>query len=105
MPEIDVDELEVAVAAGAPLVDVRSSEEYERGHVPGAVLLPLDELGARHAEVGADRDVYVICQAGGRSAAAVDALNRAGYRTTNVAGGTSAWVESGRPVVEGPDPG
>ena len=36
--------------------------------------------------------------------AAVEALNRAGYRTVNVAGGTTAWVEAGLPVVEGPAP-
>jgi len=102
IPEIDVDALDEALAAGAPVVDVRTPEEYGQGHVAGAVLLPLGELGQRHAELPTDREVYVICQSGGRSAAAVAALNQHGYRTTNVAGGTSAWVESGRPVVEGP---
>ena len=104
VPEVDVAALAVAVDAGAPLVDVRTPEKYAEGHVPGATLLPLHELGDRHAELPSDREVYVICQVGGRSAAAVAALNRAGYRTVNVAGGTSAWLEAGRPVVEGPAP-
>jgi rhodanese-related sulfurtransferase len=104
VPEVDVAALAGALEAGAPLVDVRTEDEYVGGHVPGATLLPLHELGQRHAELPAEEQVYVICQVGGRSAAAVAALNRAGYRTVNVSGGTVAWVEAGRPVVEGPAP-
>jgi rhodanese-related sulfurtransferase len=85
-------------------VDVRTEEEYVGGHVPGATLLPLHELEDRYTELPADEEVYVICHVGARSAAAVAALNRAGYRTVNVAGGTAAWVEAGLPVVEGPAP-
>ena len=104
VPEVDVAVLAQALDAGAPLVDVRTEDEYVGGHVPGAVLVPLHQLGERHTEVAADQEVYVICHVGGRSAAAVAALNRAGYRTVNVAGGTAAWVEAGLPVVEGPAP-
>jgi rhodanese-related sulfurtransferase len=104
VPEVDVATLAGALDAGAPVVDVRTVDEYVGGHVPGAALLPLHELGDRHAELPVDQDVYVICHVGGRSAAAVAALNRAGYRTINVAGGTAAWVEAGLPVVEGPAP-
>jgi rhodanese-related sulfurtransferase len=105
VPEVDVPTLAGALEGGARLVDVRTPEEYVGGHVPGATLLPLDELGARHTELPAEEDVFVICQVGARSAAAVTALNRAGYRTINVAGGTTAWVEAGLSVVEGPAPG
>ena len=104
VPEVDVASLARALEAGAPLVDVRTEDEYVGGHVPGAVLLPLHELGERHTELPAGGEVYVICHVGSRSAAAVAALNRAGYRTVNVAGGTAAWLEAGYPVVEGPDP-
>ncbi|MBA3303979.1 MAG: rhodanese-like domain-containing protein, partial [Acidimicrobiia bacterium] len=83
----------------------RQPEEYEEGHVPGAVLIPLGELGARHGELPADGEVFVVCQTGGRSAAAVEALNGAGHRSVNVAGGTMGWIGSGRPVVRGPGPG
>jgi rhodanese-related sulfurtransferase len=104
VPEVDVTALARALETGAPLVDVRTEDEYFGGHVPGAALLPLHELNDRYTELPAERDVYVICQVGARSAAAVTALNRAGYRTVNVAGGTTAWVEAGLPVVEGPAP-
>jgi rhodanese-related sulfurtransferase len=104
VPEVDVQALAQALDDGAPLIDVRTADEYVGGHVPGAILVPLHELGERHTELPAGRDVYVICQVGGRSAAAVAALNGAGHRTVNVAGGTTAWVEAGLPVVEGPAP-
>jgi rhodanese-related sulfurtransferase len=102
VPEIDVDELARRQAAGAPVIDVRTPEEYEGGHVPGAVLLPLGELESRWEEVP-EGDVLVICQSGARSARAVAALNGAGRTTTNVAGGTKAWIAAGRPVVTGPN--
>ena len=102
VPEVDVTGLARALEAGAPLVDVRTEDEYVGGHVPGALLVPLHELGERHTELSTEEEVYVICAVGGRSAAAVGALNRAGYRTVNVAGGTAAWMEAGLPVVEGP---
>ena len=104
VPEVDVTALAGALEAGARLVDVRTEEEYVGGHVPGAALLPLHELDQRVAELPTGEEVYVICHLGGRSAAAVAALNRAGYRAVNVAGGTAAWVEAGLPVVEGPAP-
>lgn len=102
VPEIDTDGLAAALADGAPLVDVRMPDEYAEARVPGAVLIPLPELGARTAEVPSDRRVYVICATGARSAAAVDALNKAGWDTVNVAGGTKAWAAEGRPVDSGP---
>jgi molybdopterin-guanine dinucleotide biosynthesis protein A/rhodanese-related sulfurtransferase len=103
VPEVDIDELTQRRAAGAHLVDVRTPKEYVAGHVPGAVLLPLSELGDRWEEVP-EGDVLVICQTGARSARAVEALNGAGRTTVNVAGGTKAWMEAGRPVVTGPNP-
>lgn len=102
VPEIDTDGLAAALDAGAPLVDVRMPDEYAEARVPGAVLIPLPELGARTAEVPSDRRVYVICATGARSAAAVDALNKAGWDTVNVTGGTKAWAAEGRPVDSGP---
>jgi molybdopterin-guanine dinucleotide biosynthesis protein A/rhodanese-related sulfurtransferase len=103
VPEVDIEELARRQDAGGFVLDVRNPAEYEDGHVPGAVLLPLAELGERWEEVP-EGDVLVICRTGARSARAVEALNRAGRTTVNVAGGTLAWIESGRSVVTGPDP-
>lgn len=103
VPEIDVPELARRHAAGAYVVDVRRPDEYEAGHVPGAVLIPLDQLGERWEEVP-EGEVLVICQGGGRSAAAVRVLNEAGRTTVNIAGGTKAWIEAGNPVASGSEP-
>ena len=63
------------VPADAFLLDVREDDEWDAGHVPGAVHIPLGELGARHTELGRDRPLFVICRSGNRSA----------YRTGNKA--------------------
>jgi rhodanese-related sulfurtransferase len=103
--EIDIYTLEDAQAAGTVgLIDVRQPDEYVDGHVPGAVLLPLNDLPDRLAELPAERPVYVICRTGARSAAAVEFLTEMHVDAINVAGGTKAWVEAGNDVVVGPDP-
>ena len=103
VPEIDIAELARRHAAGAFVLDVRNPDEYEAGHVPGAVLLPLGELNDRWQEVP-EGDVVVICKSGARSARAVEALNGVGRTTVNVAGGTLAWIEAGHEVVTGSEP-
>jgi molybdopterin-guanine dinucleotide biosynthesis protein A/rhodanese-related sulfurtransferase len=103
VPEIDIAELARRHAAGAYVLDVRNPDEYVDGHVPGAVLLPLPELNDRWQEVP-EGEVLVICKSGARSARAVEALNGVGRTTSNVAGGTMAWIEAGHPVVTGPEP-
>ena len=105
VPEIDVRELARRHTEGAYVVDVRRPDEYMAGHVPGAVLIPLDELGARWEEIPTDAEVLVICHSGSRSARAVQALNVAGRSTVNVAGGTKAWIEAGHAIVTGTEPG
>ena len=100
-PEVDIDELATALEEGSPLVDVRTPDEYQEAHVPGAVLIPLAELSERADEVPKGRRVYVICASGGRSLVAAQALNRAGWDTVSVSGGTKGWLAAGRPVGHG----
>ncbi len=102
--EVDVDRLADASAAGALVIDVRQPEEYVNGHVAGAQLMPLGDVVARLDEIPTDQPVYVICQSGGRSLKAVQFLRAQGYDATSVAGGTKAWIDSGRDVVRGPRP-
>jgi len=103
VPEVDVDELEQARADGSPVIDVRQPDEYDAGHVPGARLIPLAEVGMRVSEVPVEGPVYVICLSGGRSARATEFLRRQGVDAKSVAGGTKAWIDSGRPVTQGPE--
>lgn len=102
-PEVDTAELASALDAGAVLVDVRMADEYEVMHVPGALLIPLPELSTRAGEVPGGQRVYVICASGSRSLVAAEALNRGGWDTVSVAGGTKAWAAEGRPLRTGPD--
>jgi len=81
-------------------VDVRSTEEYSAGHVPGSKHIPLHTLPLRAAEIPGDKPVYLICHAGGRSAqAAMFLAQNQGLRNLiNVEGGTAAWIAAGYPV-------
>lgn len=95
MPVVEVS----TVPADGYLLDVREDDEWQAGHAPIAVHIPLGELSQRAAEVPRDRQVYVVCRVGGRSAQAVQALNDAGWNAANVAGGMSAWVLAGRDMT------
>ena len=82
------------------LIDVRTPAEYAEAHVPGARLLCLDTLAARVHEIPKDKDVYLICRSGARSAQAGNYLIREhGYdRVINVEGGTMAWMQAGHEI-------
>jgi rhodanese-related sulfurtransferase len=97
--EIDQDGFAARLAQGnAFVLDVREAPEYRAGHVPGARNMPLSVLPARVAELPKDRPVYVICQAGGRSAKAAGLLRAVGIDAVDVLSGTGAWIDRGRPV-------
>jgi len=87
------------VPDGAYLLDVREDDEWDAGHAPRAVHIPMSELGDRAGEVPQDTDVYVICRSGVRSAQVTVALNNAGWQTLNVDGGMERWVQSGRELT------
>ncbi|MGL3151523.1 rhodanese-like domain-containing protein [Microbacterium sp. A82] len=88
---------ELAARENTPLVDVREEDEFAAGHVPGAVNIPMSQLGDRLDELPAEA-FDVICQAGGRSGRVVEALEPRGYDATNVDGGTGEWIAAGHPV-------
>ena len=81
------------------LLDVREAEEWQAGHIPGALHIPLSELGARYREISGDRPLYVICRSGSRSGYAAQALAQAGWEVTNVADGMIGWHAAGRPMT------
>ena len=103
-PEIDVDQLAAVAKNGAAIIDVREPGEYVAGHVPGAVLISMGQPPSRMDELDRGAPVYVVCASGNRSAAMTDFLRHAGFDAYSVAGGTSGWANSGRPVVAGRAP-
>jgi len=82
-------------------VDVRTAEEFAEGHIEGAVLIPVQELAERLNEVPKDKQVYVYCRSGKRSAQASSMLAKAGFTNIeNVTGGINAWKDADFPVVK-----
>jgi rhodanese-related sulfurtransferase len=69
MPEVTAQEALALVADGGYLLDVREQSEWDEGHAPQAVLVPLSELADRVDEIPTDRDVLVVCHSGIEEAA------------------------------------
>ena len=85
-----------------PLIDVRTPAEFGSVHAEGAVNHPMESLNVDRLPFSKEDEIQVICQSGGRSMKVCQKLEAAGYsNVVNVEGGTSAWQESGLPVVEG----
>ncbi|RYB96057.1 rhodanese-like domain-containing protein [Nocardioides glacieisoli] len=99
-PEISIETYAAERDAGTT-VDVREKAEYAQAHVPGAVLLPMGQLASRLGELDRSTRVHVICASGNRSRAMTDLLVAAGFDAVSVAGGTQAWIRSGRAVGVG----
>lgn len=87
-----------AVPADAALLDVREQDEWDAGHVDGALHIPIGEVIARLGELPDER-LYVLCRVGGRSAQVVQYLVQQGRDAVNVDGGMHAWQGAGRPMV------
>lgn len=104
--EISVDDLANLLENEILLIDVRQLDEYQSGHVAGAVHIALQEIPDRVEEcVSADASpTYFICKVGGRSAQACEYLAGESLNVVNIAGGTLAWLHSGRDVVLGDNP-
>jgi rhodanese-related sulfurtransferase len=90
-------------ASGVPedtyLLDVREDDEWTAGHAPGAVHIPLGQLGGQADRVPKDQPVYVICRAGSRSARATQVLGANGWDVTNVSDGMQGWEAAGRAMI------
>ena len=81
------------------VLDVRTPEEFAKGHVPGAVNIPHDQIAARLAEVPKDQEIVLYCGSGRRAGLAADVLTANGYtRLAHLQGDMNGWVAQGRPV-------
>lgn len=82
------------------LIDVRSAADYEREHIPGSRLLPLEVLAARCHELPRDRLIVLICGGGSRSEVGCEQLARLGFtKVASLRGGLSAWKRAGLPTA------
>jgi len=80
------------VEGGGFLLDIREADEWDAGHAPEAVWIPMGELQGRSGELPRDQRIVTICRTGSRSRAVTDALVAAGYDAVNVDGGMRAWI-------------
>ena len=101
VPSIDVAELDGLLQQNAVRVlDVREDNEFRRGHLPGAVHVPVKRLPDRLAKLKRDKPYAVICASGSRSSHAANYLLSQGFEgAVSVRGGTNAWARSGRAIV------
>jgi len=98
---LDPEGLQELLRGSPVLIDVRTDREVERGLIPGARHIPLHTLPARLEEIGQGNPVVIYCQSGARSAQASNFLADNGWEQVyNLAGGISAWVARGFPVVQ-----
>ena len=101
---VDHQELTALLKAGeALIIDVRPPEEYESGHIPGAVNIPLATLPRRLAELPRRKEVVAYCR-GPYCMLAVEAVKRLrkrGYRARRLEDGFPEWKSEGRPVAVG----
>ena len=77
------------------VLDVRTEEEYfgPLGHIDGAILIPIDELGNRlnELEIYKEETIYVVCRSGNRSNFGKNILNENNFKAVNVDGGMLEW--------------
>ncbi|MBM3959151.1 MAG: rhodanese-like domain-containing protein [SAR202 cluster bacterium] len=89
---------------GVHVVDVRRPDEYEAGHVKGAVWVPVDEIIPRFDELPTDGKLLFICAMGARSGLAAEyaaAMGADTARLFSVDEGTQAWIDKGYPSSKG----
>ena len=81
------------------VIDVRSTQEFDSGHIPGAISIPMETLEARLADLNLSAKTVFVCQSGTRAGVA---CGTAGHHFADVSvlkGGTDAWIDVGRPLV------
>lgn len=92
---ISVHEVKARLKAGlmSPLlVDVREPHEYRKGHIPGAVNIPLESLEQKAMHMDSDTEIILVCRNGNRSTTAYRRLKAMGFtRVRNLEGGMKRW--------------
>lgn len=85
--------------AGAYIIDVRETSEYEAGHIPGAVNIPIRELTANLGAIPLDQAVIVYCASGYRAAMSATALHMLGYDNVKAFGASyKGWEAAGEEI-------
>ncbi|HEV8024490.1 MAG TPA: rhodanese-like domain-containing protein, partial [Candidatus Nanopelagicales bacterium] len=107
LPSVKPAQAQEMLRAGATLLDVRENSEWNAGHAPGAVHVPVSNVGAQAPKrLPKGRPVIVTCRSGSRSRGATRILREKGIEAYNLSGGMSAWESAGgRLIGKGNRPG
>ena len=109
--ECSVADIRNCLESDTILIDIREPVEFERGHIPGACLLPrgmlefevhglVDKARTDRDTAQEDLDIVLYCGTGGRSALAAETMAALGYRNVrSMAGGIVAWNQAGLPIA------
>lgn len=92
--EVEVDTAKVLIAQGHNILDVRYEEEYEEGHIPDAILIPLPELRSRLSELDNSKNYLTCCLSGKRSAVAAMILRQNGFQAFGLHNGLNTWTDT-----------
>jgi rhodanese-related sulfurtransferase len=100
---VTIEQAEKHLAEGAQLLDVRTKEEWDEGHLKGATLVTVTEKGfleKAKAKLDPKKPVVMYCLSGARCAKAKEQLLAAGFSVYDMKGGITAWKAAGKPVVK-----
>jgi len=102
---VDNDEFEKIIANkdSVVLVDVRTQEEYDEGHLEGALLMDVKKDSFRSeclSKLDRSKKIAVYCRSGFRSKTAAHILNEAGFDVVNLKAGYNGWTEAGKNTVK-----
>lgn len=103
--EVSLEQADAAIRDAAALIDVREPEEFQAGHLPGAMNIPRGVLEFRLSAMpeleARDLPLLIYCKTSGRAALAARSLQEMGYlQVQSLAGGFDAWQAAGKPLVE-----
>ncbi|AFL75466.1 cyclic nucleotide-binding domain-containing protein [Thiocystis violascens] len=91
--EVDAPVAKAMIENNSVALDVRLEEEFDEGHIPGAVLIPLSQLRKRAGELDSAARYVAYCRSGRRSSVAAFQLSQRGYEVVSMAGGVLAWSD------------
>jgi rhodanese-related sulfurtransferase len=99
VPEVDVRDLPDPLPDDLTLLDVREPDEWDAGHIEGALHIPMMSVPAQLGSIPVDEPVLVVCHIGSRSARVAAFLQQQGVDASNLSGGMVAWARAGRPIT------
>jgi rhodanese-related sulfurtransferase len=103
VPKMSATELQEKIRTGKRpfILDVRQAEEYRLGHIPGAKLIPQDEIKQSIETLPKQREIVCVCASGSRSISVARILVAKGFQVFNMPGGMSVWNKEKFPLKKG----